>query len=404
MGIVKADDSRAFTLNYILYNLTDGAVVEEVSQTSWNFFSGSDPTVGNMARDLLSGSIVLYGKFSTETTIDKLWGVYKNTSANAILEGLKGDKTYTVTFNDANGNELTTVENLTFGATVSYDGAMPTPNVAEDALFTYSYAWDKELEPVYSDAVYTLKLVATAKSGYKSSGVTAQGDGIVFSAGNIGAGADYKKGQNAGGTIAQSYFAYDGEYSYDDYIVFDFTGKNMPEIMFFAKNYDTSMYYSEGKQGVVVASGITLWNGTIGSAQGNNTMVGVSGPFGAYFEGAAAPHGGNMLSDFNAKLARANLVDGTQYRIIMGITKASPSAFTLNYVLYNVTDGAVVEEVSQTSWNFFTGENVAVNNLTLDALSGSIVLYGKFNTTCTIDKLYGVESGTFAEVVEKYTA
>ena len=88
----------------------------------------------------------------------------------------------------------------------------------------------------------------------------------------------------------------------------------------------------------------------------------------------------------------------------MGITKASPSAFTLNYVLYNVTDGAVVEEVSQTSWNFFTGENVAVNNLTLDALSGSIVLYGKFGTTCTIDKLYGVESGTFAEVVEKYTA
>ena len=156
---------------------------------------------------------------------------------------------------------------------------------------------------------------------------------------------------------------------------------------------------------MVVASGITLWDGSTGSAQTNNTMVGVSGPFGAYFEGAAAPHGGNMLGDFSAKLARAKLADGVQYRVIMGIEKATDSSvFNLHYVLYNLTDGAIVEEVTQTSWAFFTGSNGDVANLTLEDLVGSIVLYGKFNATCTIDKLHGVERDTYDNVVAKYTA
>ncbi|MBP3423249.1 MAG: hypothetical protein J6K86_05745, partial [Clostridia bacterium] len=197
--------------------------------------------------------------------------------------------------------------------------------------------------------------------------------------------------------------ALDGNYGFENYIVFDFTGKNMPEIMFFAKDYDASMYYTAGKQGIVVASGITLWDGTIGSAQTNNTKVGVSGPFGAYFEGAAAPNGGNMLADFDSKLARATLVDGTQYRIIMGFVN-NGTTFTLKYTLYNVTAGEVVEEVSQDSWGFFNGSNDAVNKMKLDGLAGSIVLYGKFGTTCTIDKLHGVESGAYADVVAKYTS
>jgi hypothetical protein len=233
--------------------------------------------------------------------------------------------------------------------------------------------------------------------------VTENGDVLTLATGNIGAGANYTIGQNAGGSITQSYLALDGNYSFDDYIVFDFTGKNMPEVMFFAKNYDASMYYSEGKQGIVVASGITLHDGTIGSAQTNNTKVGVSGPFGAYFEGAAAPHGGNMMSDFEAQLARENLVDGKQYRIVMGIEN-NGTTFTLKYMLYNLTDNVVVETVEQTSWLFFDGENPMVNNMTLNDLVGSIVLYGKFGSTCTIDKLHGVESGEFATVVEKAKA
>ena len=404
MGFVAGSGHGAngITLQWQLYNLDTDTVVEEASAGSYNFFTGSNESVGNKTLSDLVGSIVLYGKFGTPCTIDKLHGVYENATIEGISNGLNG-ATYTVTFKDDKGNVLETKEEVAFGATVEFSGTMPTPP-ASTTLLDYAYAWDKELAPIYGDTVYTLKVVSIAKSGYTAYNVTENGDQIVLGAGNIGAGADYTKGQNAGGSITQSYLAFDGEYSFNDYIVFDFTGKNMPEVMFFAKNYDESMYYTAGKQGVVVASGITLWNGTTGSAQTNNTMVGVSGPFGAYFESAAAPHGGNMLSDFSAQLARANLVDGVQYRIIMGIVKNGSATFDLKYMLYDLTNGAVVEEVTKTSWAFFTGSNGDVANLTLDDLVGSIVLYGKFNATCTIDKLHGVERDTYENVVAKYTA
>ena len=62
--------------------------------------------------------------------------------------------------------------------------------------------------------------------------------------------------------VNQSYFAIDGNYGLGDFIAFDFTGKNMPEVAFFAKNYDGSMYADgTSKQGIVVYTGITAYNG-----------------------------------------------------------------------------------------------------------------------------------------------
>ena len=386
---------NAITLNWYLYNLDTNAVVEQSSMTTWGFFTGSNAQVGNMTINDLSGSIVLYGKFGTTCTIDKIHGVYENTTVDGVVSGLINNEKSSVTFKDAEGEVLLQKE-VDFGTVAEYEGVIPTPEKTEDALYTYAYGWDKEFGPVYGNVVYTLTLKQTAKPGYGAYNVSVKDEGIVLASGSIGAGANYTQGQNAGGSIDLAYFAFDGEYSFNDYLVLDFTGKNMPEVMFFAKNYDKSMYYSQGKQGVVVASGITLWDGTTGSAQANNTMVGVSGPFGAYFEGAAAPHGGNMLGDFSSQLARANLVDGTKYRVIMGITQ-SGTTFTLNYLLYNLTTGEVVEEITQTSWAFFTGENAAVNNMTLDDLSGSIVLYGKFGAETTVDAIYSIEQDTTLE-------
>ena len=288
-------------------------------------------------------------------------------------------------FADGWANAGQTRDQYCQGSIVAY-GYFGTPTVLDKVYNIYEDTNIDEISKEFG--------MATANNA------TVNGDEVTLVAGSIGAGANYTIGQNAGGSITQSYFALNGNYGFDDYIALDFTGKNMPEVMFFAENYDTSMYYSAGKQGVVVASGITLWDGSIGSAQANNTKVGVSGPFGAYFEGAAAPRGGNMLSDFTANLARANLVDGKQYRVIMGFTKASSTTFSLKYLLYNLTDGVVVEEVTQTSWAFFTGSNSAVNNMTLDGWSGAIVLYGKFSTTCVIDKIHGVFENTTIDAIK----
>ena len=404
MGFTEHAESARITLKWCLYNLDTNTVVEESSMSSWGFFTGSNAQAGNMTRDQLSGSIVLYGKFGVETTIDKLHGVYKDTNIGDLAAGLSGEKTYTVTFKDANGNELKKVENLNFGASISYDEALPTPDKAEDALFTYSYAWDKEFAPVYSDAVYTLKLVSTAKSGYNASNVTANGDAIILGASGIGDGANYSLGQNNGGYVNQAYLGIDGNYGLNNYVVFDFTGKNMPEVAFFAKNYNNSMY-AEGtsKQGIVVVTGITTWDGQLGSGvNSNGTQINYGFPYmiqdaasGNFVEGAFA----------NSALGRANLVDGTHYRVIMGFTEHAESArITLKWCLYNLDTNTVVEESSMSSWGFFTGSNAQVGNMTRDQLSGSIVLYGKFGVETTIDKLYNVESGTFSDVVTEYTA
>ena len=120
---------------------------------------------------------------------------------------------------------------------------------------------------------------------------------------------------------------------------------------------------------------------------------------------ADANDGGFVRSNPTSALARANLVDGKHYRVIMGFTKyVENGGIQLNWYLYDLDTNTVVEQNSVASWNFFTGSNAAVNNMSLNDLSGSIVLYGKFGTTCTIDKLHGVEAGTLEEVIAKYTA
>ena len=121
-----------------------------------------------------------------------------------------------------------------------------------------------------------------------------------------------------------------------------------------------------------------------------------------------AADGGFVRDSFaSSALGRANLVDGTHYRVIMGFegkNSDGTNGITLHWCLYNLDTKEVVEESYMETWNFFTGSNEKVGNMTIDDLSGSIVLYGKFGTTCTIDKLHGVESGEFATVVEKAKA
>jgi hypothetical protein len=110
---------------------------------------------------------------------------------------------------------------------------------------------------------------------------------------------------------------------------------------------------------------------------------------------ADANDGGFVRSNPTSALARANLVDGKHYRVIMGFTKyVENGGIQLNWYLYDLDTNTVVEQNSVASWNFFTGSNAAVNNMSLNDLVGSIVLYGKFGTTCTIDKLHGVFENT----------
>jgi len=398
----NSEGTTGITLHWYLYNLDTNEVVEQASLETWNFFSGSNAKVGNMTVADLSGSIVLYGKFGAACTIDKIHGVYQNASIESVADGLMNNTTYTVTFQDENGNELQSSE-VAFGQMPAYEGVMPTPATTEDFLFTYTYEWDKEIVSAVGDAVYQLKVKATAKQGITSYNTTVEGDSVVLGKGGIGDGANYTKGQNNGGYVDQAYLALDGNYGLDNYIVFDFTGKNMPEIAFFANNYNESMY-AEGtnKEGIVVVTGITTWDGNDIAQVNTDKAAGTVLNYGFPYMVDDAANGGFCQGAFQTSaLGRANLVDGKHYRVIMGFT-GSGNTITLNWCLYDLDTNTVVETSSMTTWGFFSGSNAQVGNMTINDLSGSIVLYGKFGTTCTVDKIYEVENGAFETVVAKY--
>ena len=418
MGFTKYVEDGGIQLNWYLYNLDTKVVVEQSSMATWNFFRGNNASVNNMTVEDLVGSIVLYGKFGTDLTIDKLHGVYENTTIDALADGLNNNRTYTITFQDENGNELQS-ETLAFGKTPVYKGEIPTLNKTEDTLFTYAYAWDKAIVAATADTVYKLTVVATPKNNIKAYKTTTNGDAVVLGASKIGDGAHYSGWNNTTGTIGtvdQSYLAFDGNYGFNNYIVLDFTGKNMPCVAFFAQNYNNSMYYQNGdKYGLVVSTGFTTWEGDLYVEAGDSTKdvyggkgIIVTGPY--MLHNTVDPGKNGALGFANASgnkkdlaLGRANLDDSKQYRVIMGIQEGTDSrAIKIVYALYNLTDNELVEEFWAETYNFFVDGFVKEGETRNQSCSGSIVLYGHFGTTTTLDKVYGVESGAYADIVAKY--
>ena len=395
MGFTKYDFA-GLKLNWYLYDLDENVVVEQTTANifTWNFFNGSNTQVNNLSLDTFKGSVVLYGKFGVETALDKVWGVYENTTIADIVSGIGNE--YTVTFKNYDGTVLQS-ESYAFGDKPVFAG--DAPEKAANGWIGYEFAgWDKAITVVVGEAVYTATYTeVSAKENVTLSNVSANGDGVILNAGSIGDGANYVAGDTSTGYVHQAYLAFDGNYDTDDYVVLDFTGKNMPEIAFFAKNYNDSMYAQSGEQGIVVVSGITFWNGTVNpSVLEGSTQIDFNSPFMIQnVQDSWFRSGGPVTS----KLARANLVDGKHYRVIMGFTKYDTYGLKLNWYLYDLDENVLVEETTADifAYNFFTGSNSTVNNLSYDTFNGSIVLYGKFGTNCTIDKIWGVYEDTSIE-------
>ena len=420
MGIESGNTDTSVKVVYSLYDLTTGQEVESYSAQTYNFFTDGFVKEGESRDQSLQGSIVLYGHFGTTTTIDKIHGVFEDTTLQNVANGLNSDKTYTVTFKDANGETLKTVEDVAFGETVSYDEALPTPEKTQDTLFNYSYAWDKALGKITADTVYTLRLISTPREGIQTSKVTTNGTNVVLGAGQIGNNAHYSGSNNIAnppvvGTVNQSYLAFDGNYSFNDYIAFDFTGKNMPTVAFFAKNYNESMYYQNGdKYGLVVTTGLTDYQGNLYTESNDSKDVyGGKGLLvcGPYMLNNTLNSGKNGVLGFDSTfcsksnadvaLGRANLEDGKQYRVVMGIESGNTdTSVKVVYSLYDLTTGQEVESYSAQTYNFFTDGFVKEGESRDQSLQGSIVLYGHFGTTTTIDKIHGVfENTTLQNVV-----
>ena len=361
-----------------------------------------------------TGNIVLYGQHGRRTTFDKIYPIVRSEGKSfdevfaeelQVSEFKEGAKNFII----GDGTPIqvsdyvdTTKEGYVFfykdeaGNTYNVDGESFT--ITQSGNYTLWYSDGKNLCTSFSifvgnfsDAI--MDWIKTDKLNIYGVDELTEDHGATLKAGSILSGATYN-GPNAGNKVDQAYLALDGEYGLNDYLVLDFTGKNMPEVAFFAQNYNNSMYYQDGnKQGVVVMSGITEWNGELKQDLLNaSKQVAIDSPF--MVENAVDTwFVSKTVKD--SKLGRANLEDGKAYRVIIGFAPYGTAGIQLEWALYDRTTGEKLEEQSITTWNFFNGGTHAkVQNMTYDDLVGSIVLYGKFGTTCTIDKIWSVYQDT----------
>ena len=103
------------------------------------------------------------------------------------------------------------------------------------------------------------------------------------------------------------------------------------------------------------------------------------------------------MDNFGSKLARANLVDGKHYRVIIGFSLKTENVITLSYILYDRDEGVIVEEVNKDSYGVFS--NPDFFEQTASSLSGSIILYGRYGVETVMDGICGIyEDSTVDEV------
>ncbi len=183
------------------------------------------------------------------------------------------------------------------------------------------------------------------------------------------------------------YIAYNGNYGAGSYVVVDFTGKNVPQLCFFAKEVTSSLL--DGKAGVYVHTGLVAPNGDIGAGVHDAGRVTFFGPNKIEYrhvdsQGRLGKQFGYMTDNpVNSPLSVNGLVDGVHYRYVIGIKKVESGKFLLDQMLINLdTNTKEVEYLATEIGNgAFTTEYLS---------GGSIVMYGRYNYAITLDKIYDV--------------
>ena len=176
------------------------------------------------------------------------------------------------------------------------------------------------------------------------------------------------------------YVAYNGSYGAGNYVVVDFTGKNVPQFCFFAKEVTSSLL--DGKAGIYVHTGMSKENGDYNDINDGNRVT-FFGP--KKIEYAHVNNQGRLgvygsATDVSP-LSINGLADGTHYRYVIGIKSAQSGNFVLEQLLINLdTNTEAVRYETRISGGWITA----------DYISGNIVMYGRYNVAITLDKIYAI--------------
>lgn len=214
---------------------------------------------------------------------------------------------------------------------------------------------------------------------------------------------EYATRQPLGGEVEDmSYMAFKGSYGLNDWVVFDFTGDNMPFVSFFNSEVTNTIYNQEytaeeftnkaytGVSGWVIGNGIRTPNGSIlggvdYAPQNRLTLIGPNKITALYdnntIQDVANVQTRSVISDF--ALSIKALQDSTDsYRIFMGFVEGTDSS-KMNLVVHaiDLATGAVV----------VSDQSLSVAKCSVE---GSIALHGQFGKETVLDKLYPIEEDT----------
>ena len=210
--------------------------------------------------------------------------------------------------------------------------------------------------------------------------------------------------QNASDTEDMSFMKLGGSYGLNDFLVFDFTGDNVPLMTFFTTEVTNSVFNQQedaNAKGWLVANGMTTKRGLIYSGATSNlaNRLNIIGPYkvNSLYDDTknntlpqTRTSEGNAASPSPITMPTLQSYGDTPFRMIVGWIE-NGSNMNLRMVVYNLSTG-------QELVNYNLNKSIAKADW-----EGDIVLYGHFGRTTKVDTLYPIEEDTtIADVMEKY--
>ena len=183
------------------------------------------------------------------------------------------------------------------------------------------------------------------------------------------------------------YVAYNGNYGVGTYVAVDFTGKNLPQLCFFAKEITPSLL--DGLAGVYIHNGIIKNNGAYRSDTdaGRVTFFGPNKVEYKKVDAEGRYSGQFGSADSPSPMSERGLQDGVRYRYVIGVKSAqiangeTKGKVVLQLMLINLDTKTVVADYSK---------ELSDIAFTTEYLSGNVVMYGKYNVAITLDKIYPI--------------
>ncbi|MGN1061496.1 MAG: hypothetical protein ACI4RO_00060, partial [Candidatus Scatosoma sp.] len=175
-------------------------------------------------------------------------------------------------------------------------------------------------------------------------------DGSVVLAEGI---ADYSGASvipNSSKKIDSAYLAYNGNYTFNDFLVVDFTGNNMPTVTMFNEEVTNSFFYNDAateaqNKGIVFSNGLTYGNGlpVVQWENSVNARYQVMGPWKTKRVDDTVEGWFRATASNSMGMTKLNTTPKARYRLIVGVTEGDSDSFTVAMFLASLDTGEILE-------------------------------------------------------------